>query len=84
MVRRLAALVFIFVCTSVAWMILGGTLTTRTYSSNDQLQGRVASTWGSPQIQVPATAVYKVTESRVVKEEDHGKTTTRTENVVNT
>ena len=84
MVRRLAALVFIFVCTSVAWMILGGTLTTRTYSSNDQLQGRVASTWGSPQLQVPATAVYKVTESRVVKEEDHGKITTRTENLVNT
>jgi inner membrane protein involved in colicin E2 resistance len=83
MIRQLAALVFIFVCTTIAWMILGGTLTSRTYSSNDQLQGRVASTWGSPQEQCPPTAVYKVIETRTVKEDDHGKTITRTENVVN-
>jgi len=85
MIRQLIALVFIFVCTSIAWMILGGTLSSRTYSSNDQLQGRVASTWGAPQVQTPPTAVYKVTEARTIKEEDiHGKVFTRTENVVNT
>jgi len=80
MIRQLIALVFIFVCTSIAWMILGGTLSSRTYSSNDQLQGRVASTWGAPQVQTPPTAVYKVTEARTIKEEDiHGKVFTRTE-----
>ena len=83
MIRQLVALVFIFVCTTIAWMILGGTLSSRTYSSNDQLQGRVASTWGAPQVQCPPSAVYKVTETRTVKEDDHGKTLTRTENVVN-
>ena len=64
-------------------MILGGTLSSRTYSSNSQLQGQVASTWGAPQVQSPPTAVYKVTETRTVKEDDHGKTTIRTENIVN-
>jgi len=85
MIRQLIALVFIFVCTSVAWMILGGTLSSRTYSSNNQLQGRVASTWGAPQVQTPPTAVYKVKEARTIKAEDiHGKVFTRTEEVVNT
>ena len=83
MIRQLVALVFIFVCTTIAWMILGGTLSSRTYSSNSQLQGQVASTWGAPQVQSPPTAVYKVTETRTVKEDDHGKTTIRTENIVN-
>src|SRR5690349_17917683 len=83
MIRQLAALIFIFLCTTIAWMILGGTLSTRTSSSNEQLQGHGASTWGAPQEQHPPTAVYSVTETRSVKEEDHGKVVTRTENIVN-
>ena len=83
MIRQLAALIFIFFCTTIAWMILGGTLSSRTSSSNEQLQGHVASTWGAPQEQHPPTAVYSVTETRSVKEEDHGKVVTRTENIVN-
>lgn len=59
MVKRIIAIVFIFVCTSVAWAILGGTIFTRTYSSEDVLQNRVASTWGAPQNQTPPGASFK-------------------------
>ena len=75
MLRQIAALVFIFVCTTVAWMILGATIFSRTYSSNQQLEGRVTSTWGSPQEQSPPSACYKKTEITPVTEQAPGKTT---------
>lgn len=79
MIRRIAALAFIFVCTTVAWMILGTTIFSRTYSSNQQLEGRVTSTWGSPQEQSPPTACYKKIEFTPVTELTAGKTITREE-----
>jgi inner membrane protein involved in colicin E2 resistance len=78
-IRRIAALAFIFVCTTVAWMILGTTIFSRTYSSNQQLEDRVTSTWGSPQEQSPPTACYKKTEFTPVTELTAGKTITREE-----
>lgn len=62
MLRHILALAFIFVCTSIAWVILGATIFNRTYGSNEQLQGRVASTWGTAQEQSPPTATYTTTE----------------------
>jgi inner membrane protein involved in colicin E2 resistance len=59
LLRQIAALVFIFVCTTIAWMILGSTIFSRTYSSDQELQGHVASTWGIPQEQSPPAAFYK-------------------------
>ncbi len=58
MLRQILALAFIFVCTSIAWLILGATISSRTYGSNEQLQGRVASTWGTSQQQSPPIATY--------------------------
>jgi inner membrane protein involved in colicin E2 resistance len=78
-IRRIAALVFIFVCTTVAWMILGTTIFSRTYSSNQQLEGRVTSTWGSPQEQSPPMAAYKKIQTTPVTELTAGKTITREE-----
>jgi inner membrane protein involved in colicin E2 resistance len=60
--RQILALAFIFVCTTIAWLILGATIFSRTYGSNEQLQGHVASTWGTPQQQAPPTATYAVVE----------------------
>jgi inner membrane protein involved in colicin E2 resistance len=60
LLRQILALAFIFVCTSIAWVILGSTISSRTYGSNEQLQGRVASTWGTSQQQSPPTAAYTV------------------------
>ena len=60
MVKRIAALVLIFACTSVAWVILGTTIFARTYSYNsDELKSRVASSWGTAQQQSPPTASYQ-------------------------
>jgi len=80
-IRQIAALVFIFVCTTVAWMILGTTIFSRTYSSNQQLEGRVASTWGVLQEQSPPSATYKKIEVSTVTEQQAGKISTRNDKV---
>jgi len=64
LLRQILALAFIFVCTTIAWVILGATIFSRTYGANQQLQGHVASTWGTAQEQSPPTALYTVTETK--------------------
>ena len=67
MVKRLVAIGFIVVCTSIAWAILGSTIFYRTYSSDAQeLKTRVASSWGTPQEQTPPTAGYEIVSHRQV------------------
>ncbi|HXM45507.1 MAG TPA: inner membrane CreD family protein [Bryobacteraceae bacterium] len=58
MISRIAAIAFILLGTSAAWLILGGTIEHRTYQSDDKLRSGVASIWGSPQEQGPASASY--------------------------
>jgi inner membrane protein involved in colicin E2 resistance len=58
MVKRIAAIAFIFIATSVAWIILGGTIMARTNGLTPDLRERVSSTWGTPQSQLPPTAWY--------------------------
>jgi hypothetical protein len=60
MVRRLIAIAFIFLCTSAAWLFLGGTIFARTYNSDPELKDKVASSWGSPQIQAQPTVTSDV------------------------
>ncbi len=79
MFRRIAAIIFIFICTSIAWMILGGTLSSRTSSSSEELSGHVLSTWGTSQEQTPPTATFTKIELSKVTYQDHGKTLTRVE-----
>jgi inner membrane protein involved in colicin E2 resistance len=54
-------------------MILGATIFSRTYGSNQQLQGHVASTWGTAQAQSPPTAAYTVTEPTTSTTLENGK-----------
>jgi Inner membrane protein CreD len=61
MTKRIIAIAFIFICTSVAWAILGATLFARTYDSGALSADRVESTWGTRQNQAPPTASYKTT-----------------------
>lgn len=51
MLKRLVALVFIFACTSIAWMILGVTLVARTSDSDTQQREKLNAQWGSNQTQ---------------------------------
>ena len=67
MIKRIGALVFIFVCTTIAWMILGSTIYSRTYSPmSDELKSQVAASWGTPQEQTPPTASYQHEAMHVV------------------
>ena len=56
MVKRIVAIVVIFLCAAAAWLILGATIFNRTYSSDDASRQRVASLWGAPHRQSPPAA----------------------------
>ena len=72
MIKRIAALVLIFICTSTAWAILGSTILARTYSPlSGELKSRVAASWGTEQEQTPPTASY---QSEVIRMVEDGKT----------
>ncbi|MBZ5596750.1 MAG: inner membrane CreD family protein [Acidobacteriia bacterium] len=73
MIKRIAALTFIFVCTAVAWVILGATIFARTYSAGDRLETKVASSWGSAQVQTPPTAAYWVTRTKTEETLQNGQ-----------
>jgi inner membrane protein involved in colicin E2 resistance len=73
MIKRIAAIVFIFLCTAVAWAILGATIFQRTYSSDSSSESRVASTWGAPQNQSPPTASYDETVPKKEVSTENGK-----------
>jgi inner membrane protein involved in colicin E2 resistance len=84
LIRHIAALIFIFVCTTIAWMILGSTIMDRSRTSDERLEGHVASTWGTPQIQAPPTASFSWWETVRVKTQDNGKDIVRDEKVERT
>jgi len=73
MIKRIAAIVFIFLCTAFAWAILGTTIFQRTYSSDTSSEVRVASTWGAPQNQLPPTASYDETVPKKEVSTENGK-----------
>jgi len=79
MIKRIVAIVFIFLCTSVAWAILGTTIFYRTNSADSSLSNRVASTWGAPQEQSPPQIKYVWQEMQTVTAEENGKKVTREE-----
>jgi len=53
MTKRIIAIVLIFICTSLAWAILGATVFQRTYDSGSVSSDQVASLWGTAQNQGP-------------------------------
>jgi len=73
MVKRIVAIVFIFVCASVAWAILGGTIFSRTYDLNAVSENRVASTWGTPQNQAPPAASFQQVNTKREESTENGK-----------
>ena len=75
--KRVAAILVIFVCSTLAWVVLGGTIMTRTYSLDGSLQQKVASTWGSPQTQRPPAASFIVTSYKEAESLEDGKKVVR-------
>src|SRR5512146_1453756 len=84
MVKRIAAIVFIFVATSVAWMILGGTIMARTQGLTPDLRQRVSSTWATAQSQLPPEAWYTTeSQQKTTKEVDGRKIVESTKQTIN-
>lgn len=79
MTKRIAAIVFIYVCTSIGWIVLGATIFHRTYSSDESLERRVVSTWGAPHNQGPPTASCELTAIKTTKETEGEAGVTRQE-----
>src|SRR5262249_13467218 len=65
-VLRLLAIAAIFAVTSIAWVVLGGVMTSRSGSQSSELRSRVADLWGQPQHQAgPALSFEWVTPREV-------------------
>lgn len=77
MVKRITAIVFIFICASIAWGILGGTIFSRTYDSSDRSSGQVESLWGTAQNQTPPKASFVQVNTKMEESLENGKQVTR-------
>jgi len=85
MSKNILPIIAIFLCTSLAWVILGSSIVIRTESADSNLGPRVASTWGKPQKQTPPIAFTSRTVQRQVRETtDHGMITKTVEETINT
>ena len=73
MTKRIIAIVFIFICASVAWAILGGTIFSRTYDSGLVSRDKVASTWGSEHYQSPPSASFTTQVQKKEESLENGK-----------
>jgi hypothetical protein len=58
MLKRIAAITLVFVCTSFAWIFLGATVAVRTRSQDASLKNEVGQLWGVPQRQRAPSAYY--------------------------
>jgi hypothetical protein len=58
MLTRIAGIVFIFVATSFAWIVLGTTVTVRTQTQDGAIKEDVGQLWGTPQRQTAPTVRY--------------------------
>jgi hypothetical protein len=76
-IKRITAILCIFVVTTVAWIILGATIFQRTYGQDESLKSRVSSTWGTAQVQSSANASYQEVSRALQEVYEHGRTTNK-------
>src|SRR5512134_212822 len=69
-VARLIGIIFIFICTTIAWAILGTSIMVRTNSGYTQLNRQVEDLWGSEHYQKAPTVTLKTIEEVGDKEKE--------------
>ncbi len=69
-VPRLIGIIFIFICTTIAWTILGTSIMIRTDSGYTQLNRQVEDLWGSEHFQKAPSIVFKTVEKNGVYEKE--------------
>ncbi|HMV82511.1 MAG TPA: inner membrane CreD family protein [Blastocatellia bacterium] len=67
MVTRIAAIVAIYACTAMAWMILGSTVDQRTGAQDESLKQAVSQLWGTAQRQRAPQAYYQTHQQTKVQ-----------------
>ncbi len=77
MIHRIIAIGLIFVCISVAWLILGQTVHLRTLEQDGKLKDAVGQLWGTAQTQ-QAPQVYRLERVTRVETGADGQTVSRT------
>jgi hypothetical protein len=60
--KKIAAIIFIFFCTGLAWVILGASINVRTAETDTQLGDEVAQLWGDVHHQYPPDFSYTYVE----------------------
>lgn len=78
MVKKLIALIVIFVFTVIAWTILGSVTMSRTYTQDNKLKDSVGDLWGTRQTQEAPYVYYSVTTRKVKTKTVDGKKTEET------
>lgn len=77
MIQRIAAVGFIYLCISVAWLILGQTIHLRTSRQDNKLKDSVGQLWGTAQTQ-QAPQIYWLDRVTRVEPGPEGESVTRT------
>ncbi len=75
--KLIGPLLFIFFCTTIAWIILGTAVVTRTNQQDSQLKQSVGQLWGTIQRQKAPVVYYQTREKKEYTETRDDKTVTR-------
>lgn len=73
MLKRMAGIIFIFLCVTFAWLILASTVQFRTQSQDSKLRAAVGQLWGEPQRQPTPHLHYNTREEQTVTVERDGR-----------
>lgn len=76
--RQILPLAIIFIGTALAWLILGGTVQTRTATQDERLKCEVGQLWGTAQRQKAPSVRYETTKETKVEKTVDSKTVTET------
>ncbi|OGF61981.1 MAG: hypothetical protein A2Y62_20910 [Candidatus Fischerbacteria bacterium RBG_13_37_8] len=70
MLKRIVAIMLIYICTCIGWAILGGSVEYRTTTQHTKLRGSVGQLWGTIQRQTAPTSYYEVLLQERVQESE--------------
>lgn len=76
MAKRIAAIILIYCFTALAWMSLGKSMLSRTYSQDQKLKTEVGQLWGAEQRQSAPLVYYETTKEIATRSADPAGTAT--------
>ncbi|MDP1681265.1 MAG: inner membrane CreD family protein [Burkholderiales bacterium] len=73
MTKRLFAIALVFGATTLAWMILGGSIHSRTFETDSRLKNGVTGLWGGAQTQIAPSASFIKQPSQPAENSEQNK-----------